>query len=225
MDIASSIDITAFILTFEVEDKVVFLPYFWIPKETAAERSKIDRVPYMQWIDEGYIKTTEGAATDYDEVKKDINKLADEFDIREIAVDRNFQSELLEVFHSRFSYSQLRPALQVKLIEAYNTYGEGDGVIRAAKAFLDEFTESPQRGRVTLLMADAYARQQRVNLEFAAYESLLRELAEQADRVPIGTPELTGASQGSTPPGMAPAARRALSCPGSYAATIARRVG
>ena len=118
-------------------------------------------------------------------------------------------SELLDLFHSRFSYSQLRPALQVKLIEAYNTYGEGDGVIRAAKAFLDEFTESPQRGRVTLLMADSYARQERVNLEFAAYESLLRELAEQADRVPIGTPELTGASQVSSPPGMAPAARRA----------------
>ena len=41
-------------------------------------------------------------------------------------------SELLETFHTRFSYSQLRPGLQVKLIEAYNTYGEGDGVIRAA---------------------------------------------------------------------------------------------
>ena len=118
-------------------------------------------------------------------------------------------SELLETFHTRFSYSQLRPGLQVKLIEAYNTYGEGEGVIRAAKAFLEEFPESRQRSRVALLMADAYARQEQVNLEFATYESLLRELAGQAERVPIGTPELTGALQSSPPPGMAPAARRA----------------
>ena len=117
-------------------------------------------------------------------------------------------SELLDLFHSRFSYSQLRPALQVKLIAAYNTYGEGDGVIRAAKAFLEEFTESRQRSRVALLMADAYARQEQVNLEFAAYDSLLRELAGQADSVPIGTPELTGALR-SSPPGMTAAARGA----------------
>ena len=118
-------------------------------------------------------------------------------------------SELLETFHTRFSYSQLRPGLQVKLIEAYNTYGEGDGVIRAAKAFLEEFPESRQRSRVALLMADAYARQEQVNLEFATYESLLRELAGRAERVPIGTPELTGALQSSPPPGMAPATRGA----------------
>ena len=134
-------------------------------------------------------------------------------------------SELLDLFHNRFSYSQLRPALQVKLIEAYNTYGEGDGVIRAAKAFLEEFTESRQRSRVALLMADAYARQERVNLEFATYESLLRELAEQADSVPIGTPELTGALQSSPPPGMTPAARRAwLRNQARYARSRGRRV-
>ena len=134
-------------------------------------------------------------------------------------------SELLDLFHSRFSYSQLRPALQVKLIEAYNTYGEGDGVIQAAKAFLEEFPESWQRSRVALLMADAYARQEQVNLEFAVYESLLRELAEQADSVPIGTPELTGALQSSPPPGMTPAARRAwLRNQARYARSRGRRV-
>ena len=134
-------------------------------------------------------------------------------------------SELLELFHSRFSGSQLRPALQVKLIQAYNTYGEGDGVIRAAKAFLEEFPESWQRSRVALLMADAYARQEQVNLEFAAYESLLRELAERADSVPIGTPELTGALRSSPPPGTAPASRGAwLRNQARYARSRGRRV-
>ena len=61
---------------------------FWVPEESARQREKRDRVPYSQWIREGWIKATPGDSVDYDIIRADINELRERYDIREIAADR-----------------------------------------------------------------------------------------------------------------------------------------
>ncbi len=98
LDLATTRDLTALVLVFPQEDeRFALVPIFWVPMETALERSRRDRVPYNQWIREGLIRTTPGSATDYATIRRDINALHTEHGIiiRSIAADRLFQGEQL----------------------------------------------------------------------------------------------------------------------------------
>ena len=95
-------------------------------------------------------------------------------------------AELLTQFDKRFPNAPERAALHARLIHAYGVYGDNDAVIRAAREFLTRFPEDSQRIDVALTLADAYARANRTQEEFALYDQLLRELAAQADGVPLG---------------------------------------
>ena len=95
-------------------------------------------------------------------------------------------AELLGMFSARFPQSAKRPALEMRLISAYSTYGENEGVIRAGRAFLLEFPQAEERSAVALQMADAYARTEQTNAEFAIYDDLLKELAMKAEGMPLG---------------------------------------
>jgi len=47
-----------------------------------------DRVPYDQWVRDGFLTATDGAVTDYDRIREDIQRIAEKYRIREIAFDR-----------------------------------------------------------------------------------------------------------------------------------------
>lgn len=68
--------------------RYVAIPFFWIPEANAKKREERDRVPYSQWIREGYIKATAGDVIDYDVIRSDIQELAERFNIKDIAIDR-----------------------------------------------------------------------------------------------------------------------------------------
>lgn len=91
LDLSSTTDISAFVLVFppEVENE----PYqvicrFWVPQEAMRERSRRDRVPYDAWVRKGLINTTPGDVIDYDYILAEIDELAQEYDIAEVAFDR-----------------------------------------------------------------------------------------------------------------------------------------
>ncbi len=95
-------------------------------------------------------------------------------------------AELLGLFDSRFPSSAERPKMHARLIDAYATYGDDNGVLRAGREFLTAFPKAAERTQVAITMADAYARQKQPAQEFALYDDLLKELAAAADGVPIG---------------------------------------
>ncbi len=98
LDLAATRDLTALVMVFPEDDgTLTLIPRFWIPKARAIEREKKDRVPYLQWIREGWISTTEGDACDYATVRRDINAIAKDHRImfKEIAIDRLFQGDQL----------------------------------------------------------------------------------------------------------------------------------
>jgi len=90
LDLASSIDITAFVMCTYNEpiDKIVIFPYFWVPEDNVEERVRRDKVPYDVWIKQGLLFTTPGNMIDYEFIRKFINDLQDKIYIEEIAYDR-----------------------------------------------------------------------------------------------------------------------------------------
>ena len=91
LDLASTTDITAFVLVFPPEDeddKYVVLPFFWIPEDNIPLRVRRDHVPYDLWERQGTLQTTEGNVVHYGYIEKFIERLGERYNIREIAFDR-----------------------------------------------------------------------------------------------------------------------------------------
>ena len=73
---------------FRTAIKYDVLPFFWVPQAGARQRERLDRVPYGQWIREGFIDACPGEVIDYDRIRSRINDLQREYSIRQIAIDR-----------------------------------------------------------------------------------------------------------------------------------------
>ncbi len=96
-------------------------------------------------------------------------------------------AELVDLFESKYPRSPERADLRERVIEAYAIYGANDGVIRSGMKFLTDFPDASNRVSVALRVADAYARANQTQPEFALYDVLLAELAKKADGVPLGS--------------------------------------
>jgi phage terminase large subunit-like protein len=101
LDLASTRDVTAFVLVFPDDDGTYdVVPFFWVPADTMAERVKRDRVRYDEWRDDGCLDVTEGNVCDYDVIRERIRELSEQFDIREIAYDRWGATQLVTQLQS-----------------------------------------------------------------------------------------------------------------------------
>ena len=98
LDLATTTDIAVFVLVFPDSEGKYFdiLPFFWVPEDNVRHRVEKDRVPYDLWIDQGWIKTTPGNVIDYRYIRKDINELAEQYHIKEIAFDRWGATEIIQ---------------------------------------------------------------------------------------------------------------------------------
>jgi tetratricopeptide (TPR) repeat protein len=96
-------------------------------------------------------------------------------------------AELLALLDAKFPNSAQRPSLHAQLLEFYANSGESDAVIQAGRDFLAAFPNASERTAVALLMADAYARKNDTQNEFAIYDAVLKELAAKAQNVPLGS--------------------------------------
>jgi phage terminase large subunit-like protein len=98
LDLSSTSDITAFIMLFpplEGEDTYVVVPHFWLPRGTMELRVRRDRVPYDIWEKQGLFHMTEGDVVDYDVLRKTINELYRDYNIKEIGVDQWNATQLI----------------------------------------------------------------------------------------------------------------------------------
>ena len=103
---------------------------------------------------------------------------------------RSRATELLALLDAKFPASTRRPELHAQLLEFYSNSGESDAVIQGGREFLATFPKASERTSVALRMADAYARKDDTKNEFAVYDSVLQELAAQAQNVPLGSAEV-----------------------------------
>jgi tetratricopeptide (TPR) repeat protein len=100
---------------------------------------------------------------------------------------RSRAAELVTLLDTKFPNSPRRAELHSAILEFYAASGESQAVIKGGKEFLANFPNASSRTAVALLMADAYSRTGKPREEFAIYDSVLRELASKADRIPLGS--------------------------------------
>lgn len=90
LDLASNNDLTALTLAFpkqpglEIATKLYF---FWLPEGNLLKMQEKHRVDYQKWVEFGYITLTPGDIIDKEYIRKDINKLAAEYEIVNIHYD------------------------------------------------------------------------------------------------------------------------------------------
>ena len=127
LDLASTRDLSAFVLIFNIEGKFIVRPYIFIPKENAKKRSDRDGVNYIEWLRDGHVFGTEGDVQDYNFIRNKINELSKKYRIQSICYDRWNASQLvidlqndganLDPFGQGFvSMSMPTKALEVEII-------------------------------------------------------------------------------------------------------------
>lgn len=87
LDLSSTKDLTALVAIFPDEDGFDVWAQFFVPKDNIQERSRRDRVPYEQWVRDGYLIPTPGNVVDYEHIRGVLKDWAAEFDVRELAYD------------------------------------------------------------------------------------------------------------------------------------------
>ena len=96
LDLASTLDLSSLVLYFPMEEqKDVVLVFFWCPEASAEIRGRKYKLPYEEWIANGYIKSTPGNVQDYDYIRQDINEIIKDYDLQSIAYDRWNSSQLI----------------------------------------------------------------------------------------------------------------------------------
>ena len=88
LDLSTTTDLSALVLVAKHNEKILVRPYFWIPLDNIKTRADRDRVPYDVWVREGYMRATDGNIVSYDDIRYDINLIAEKYRIGTIRYDR-----------------------------------------------------------------------------------------------------------------------------------------
>lgn len=97
LDLASTRDINSFSLVLQDHEsgKYHLRTWYWVPRDTMKARIKRDGVRYDLWVEQGWLKVTEGNVTDYRSIKADIERICEQYNVNAIAFDRWNSSQLV----------------------------------------------------------------------------------------------------------------------------------
>jgi len=88
LDLSEVNDLTAMVLKAHIGGVWHVRPYFWLPEEGLAERSRKDRVPYDIWAAQGLIETCPGRSVSYDWVAARVVDILAPLNVQGVAFDR-----------------------------------------------------------------------------------------------------------------------------------------
>ena len=95
LDLSSTMDLSAFTLACRNGDRIEFHVKMYAPKNGLIERERRDRLPYRDWVRDGWLTLTEGDTIDQDLIKRDILQSAVDWDLRDVSYDRWNASKLV----------------------------------------------------------------------------------------------------------------------------------
>lgn len=90
LDLSSKLDLSSLGYVFpplKPGGRVYTLTRNWMPADNIAKRVRDDKVPYDQWVEQGYLTATPGNIIDQGYIRKAINEDADRFKIIEMGFD------------------------------------------------------------------------------------------------------------------------------------------
>lgn len=90
LDLSTTTDLTAYAAVSEPDDdgdRYIKI-WFFCPFDTIEKRSKVDRVPYRYWVDQGYIIATPGNVIDYTYIEDKIMETYLDLKIKRLEIDQ-----------------------------------------------------------------------------------------------------------------------------------------
>jgi phage terminase large subunit-like protein len=88
LDLSETNDLTALaLIAGDLDDGLDVLWRFWLPEANIVELERKHQVPYRIWADQGHIVLTPGNVIDYGFVRREVNDLAGDRDLRKLLVD------------------------------------------------------------------------------------------------------------------------------------------
>ena len=98
LDLSASRDLTAFVLVFPKGDGFHVVPQFFLPSDGIRDKSKLDKVPYDTWADQGFLTLIDGPVIIPAVVAQAVAEAAETYNIQNLAYDRwrinDFKREL-----------------------------------------------------------------------------------------------------------------------------------
>lgn len=91
LDLSSTQDLTALVLLFEPTDEDPvwrLIPWFWLPGDGLSDKADHDRVPYLKWVQDGWLEALPGKAINKLAVIKRLGEIVHMFDLVSMAYDR-----------------------------------------------------------------------------------------------------------------------------------------
>ena len=88
LDLASTRDLTAFRLVWNVDGKLLTWGRRWVPEAAVAQRTERGTVPYAGWVAAGFLEQTEGDVTDYAVIEAAVLEACERFNVQGIGFDR-----------------------------------------------------------------------------------------------------------------------------------------
>lgn len=138
LDLSSTSDLTALVWLFPPEDgetRWTILPRLWVPADNIEKRARDDRVAYDKWLALGAIWGTDGNTVDYPEIRRQVVRDAEIFDVQGLAVDRLFQGHetglilteegLPVVYFGQGYYSMSQPSKDFEAMALSGLYDAG----------------------------------------------------------------------------------------------------
>jgi len=108
LDLSSVNDLTAKVYVSPIDAVLHVKPTFWLPGDGLREKSRVDRVPYDVWAEQGFLRTTPGRTVDYEFVAATLYADCEQMDVRKIAFDRwNWKHLKPWLLRAGFSEEQL----------------------------------------------------------------------------------------------------------------------
>lgn len=154
LDLSSKKDITALVLALPDPDSpaIDLICRFWIPEDTAQERTEKEGVPYLQWMSDGWLIGTPGNVIDYDWIIHEVMSLAKRYRIEQLRYDPwnatqtaiKLQEEGLEVVEMRQGYASMsEPCKEMEVLVMNGTLRHGHHPVLTWMANNVAVTEDP----------------------------------------------------------------------------------
>lgn len=89
LDLASTQDLTAWVLVWQTPEKTMVKPHFWVPRKTLANRHRRMRERFLDWEAQGWLTIVDGDAHDYKMIADRIISDIEKYDIRAIGYDQH----------------------------------------------------------------------------------------------------------------------------------------
>lgn len=83
LDLSNTTDLTCATVLFKLQDdpKNYVMQMYWLPEALLDERIKVDKIPYDKWVEQGWLRVSEGNRIDYKDVTKWFVEVQDKLDI------------------------------------------------------------------------------------------------------------------------------------------------